>query len=116
MARHAAYGVAQRHPDLRLESAHREALPVENGGIAGRDFIFVEDIARGLIACAVRGEPGEAYNLASGVETTILELAKLINADWQPDADRPGAGARLGPFGAAFRLDRESARKTRLRC
>ena len=36
-------------------------------------------MAQGLIACAPRGEPGEVYNLASGVETTIRELAELIN-------------------------------------
>lgn len=34
---------------------------------------------RGLIACAERGGLGEAYNLASGLETTILDLAKTIN-------------------------------------
>ena len=33
----------------------------------------------GLLAGALRGEPGGVYNLASGVETTILELARLIN-------------------------------------
>ncbi|TMJ45375.1 MAG: hypothetical protein E6G90_15915 [Alphaproteobacteria bacterium] len=33
----------------------------------------------GLIACALRGEPGEVYNLASGIETSILDLAGLIN-------------------------------------
>jgi UDP-glucose 4-epimerase len=55
------------------------ALPVENGGVATRDFIFVEDMARGLMACALRGEPGEVYNLASGVETSIKDLAQLIN-------------------------------------
>src|SRR6185503_15746707 len=66
-------------PTFVWKALNREALPVENGGIAGRDFIFVEDIARGLIACAERGEPGEAYNLAWGVETSILDLAKLIN-------------------------------------
>jgi UDP-glucose 4-epimerase len=54
-------------------------LPVENGGIASRDFIFAEDVARGLIACALKGDPGGAYNVASGVETTILELAETIN-------------------------------------
>ena len=66
-------------PTFVWKALHREALPVENGGIASRDFIFVEDIARGLIACAERGAPGEAYNLASGVETSILDLATLIN-------------------------------------
>ncbi len=66
-------------PTFIWKALHHQALPVENGGVASRDFIFVEDIARGLIACAERGEPGEAYNLASGVETTILDLASLIN-------------------------------------
>jgi UDP-glucose 4-epimerase len=55
------------------------ALPVENGGVATRDFIFVEDIVDGLIACAQSGRAGEVYNLASGVETSILDLALLIN-------------------------------------
>jgi len=66
-------------PTFIWKALNREALPVENGGIATRDFIFVEDIARGLMACAERGIPGEAYNLASGVETSILDLAELIN-------------------------------------
>ena len=66
-------------PTFVWKALHGEALPVENGGIASRDFIFVEDMARGLIACAVAGEPGETYNLASGVETTIRDLAERIN-------------------------------------
>jgi nucleoside-diphosphate-sugar epimerase len=53
-------------------------LQLDNGGVASRDFVYVEDVARGLAACAERGEPGEVYNLASGVETTIRELAELI--------------------------------------
>ena len=66
-------------PTFIWKALHRQALPVENGGIASRDFIFVEDIARGLIVCAERGMPGQAYNLASGIETSILNLALLIN-------------------------------------
>ncbi|NLG33315.1 MAG: NAD-dependent epimerase/dehydratase family protein [Syntrophomonadaceae bacterium] len=54
-------------------------LTVENQGIATRDFIYVEDIVRGLMLCATRGVPGEVYNLASGSETSILELANIIN-------------------------------------
>jgi nucleoside-diphosphate-sugar epimerase len=66
-------------PTFVYKALKGEALPVENGGIATRDLIFVEDMARGLIACAERGEPGGTYNLASGVETSIRELAELIN-------------------------------------
>ena len=52
---------------------------MENGGIASRDFIYVDDIVRGLAACALRGRPGEAYNLATGVEVTIRDLAERVN-------------------------------------
>jgi UDP-glucose 4-epimerase len=53
-------------------------LELDNGGAASRDFVYVEDVARGLVACADRGEPGDVFNLASGVETTIRRLAELI--------------------------------------
>ncbi|KFC66790.1 putative NAD dependent epimerase/dehydratase family protein [Bosea sp. LC85] len=66
-------------PTFIWKSLHREALPVENGGVATRDFIFVEDMARGLKACALKGDPGEIYNLGSGVEISIRELAERIN-------------------------------------
>jgi UDP-glucose 4-epimerase len=66
-------------PTFVYKALKHEALPVENGGIATRDLIHVEDVARGLEACALRGRPGETYNLASGVETSIRELAELIN-------------------------------------
>jgi nucleoside-diphosphate-sugar epimerase len=66
-------------PAFIWRALNGEALPLDNGGNASRDFIFVEDMARGLMACARRGRPGEVYNLATGCETTILELAALIN-------------------------------------
>jgi nucleoside-diphosphate-sugar epimerase len=53
-------------------------LVLENGGVATRDFIYVDDIVRGLLLCATDGEPGEVYNLASGVETCIADLAAAV--------------------------------------
>jgi nucleoside-diphosphate-sugar epimerase len=81
-----------------------EALPLDNGGNASRDFIFVEDMARGLMACAAKGEAGGIYNLASGVETSILELATIINevtgnktpVDLKPARDWDRSGKRFG--------------------
>jgi UDP-glucose 4-epimerase len=66
-------------PTFIWKGLHGEALPVDNGGTASRDFIFGEDTARGLMACAIRGRPGEAYNLASGAEITIRDLAERVN-------------------------------------
>jgi nucleoside-diphosphate-sugar epimerase len=54
-------------------------LQLENEGRASRDFIYVGDIVDGLLRCATAGEPGDVYNLASGVETSIRELAETIN-------------------------------------
>ena len=91
-------------PTFIWKALHREALPLDNGGNASRDFIFVEDLVRGLMLCALKGEPGEVYNLASGVETTIRELAETINAlTGNPTPVALSAGARLGPLRPALR-------------
>ena len=55
-------------------------LVLENEGRSSRDFIYVDDVVKGLMLCATNGRPGEVYNLASGVETTIRQLADEINA------------------------------------
>jgi nucleoside-diphosphate-sugar epimerase len=54
------------------------ALELDNGGQATRDFVFVGDVVEGLIRCGEAGAPGDVYNLASGVETSIRELAATI--------------------------------------
>jgi nucleoside-diphosphate-sugar epimerase len=90
-------------PTFIWRSLSGEALPLDNGGNASRDFIFVEDMARGLMACALKGEPGEIYNLATGKETSILELATLINQytgnetplDLRPARDWDRSGKRF---------------------
>lgn len=66
-------------PTFIYKSLHGESLPLEGGGETSRDFIFVEDIVQGLLLCATKGQPGEVYNLASGVETSIKNLAITIN-------------------------------------
>jgi len=91
-------------PTFIWKSLQGEALPLDNGGNASRDFIFVEDMARGLVACAQKGMPGEAYNLASGVETTIGDLAAMINSitgnttpvNQRPARDWDRSGKRFG--------------------
>lgn len=65
-------------PTFIWKAITNEPIPLENEGRASRDFIFVEDICRGLIACALKGVPGDAYNIASGIETSIRALAENI--------------------------------------
>ena len=66
-------------PTFIYKSIKQEPLPLENEGIATRDFIYVDDIVNGLMRCAIHGEPGEVYNLANGVQTRIRDLAETIN-------------------------------------
>jgi UDP-glucose 4-epimerase len=66
-------------PTFIFKALHHEALTVEHGGVATRDFIYVDDIVAGLMACALSGKAGDVYNLATGVETAILNLAEIIN-------------------------------------
>lgn len=67
-------------PTFMYRALKHLPLQIENNGEATRDFIYVDDIVHGLLLCAVTGQPGDVYNLANGVETSILELAELINA------------------------------------
>src|SRR5262249_49754050 len=79
-------------------------LDLDNGGIASRDFIYVGDIVRGLFACAEHGEPGRVYNLASGEETMIRDLAERIvelsesssTLEIRPPRDWDHSGRRFG--------------------
>lgn len=98
-------------PTFIYHAIKKMPLTVENGGIATRDFIYVHDIVRGLMLCATRGRPGEVYNLASGVETSILDLANLINKltgnpvplDFRPPRDWDRSGRRFGSTKKAHR-------------
>ncbi|MBL4844272.1 MAG: NAD-dependent epimerase/dehydratase family protein [Planctomycetes bacterium] len=65
-------------PTFIYKALKGEVIPLHNAGASTRDFIFVEDICQGLIACALRGKPCEAYNIASGRESSIKELAEHI--------------------------------------
>ena len=66
-------------PSFIYRALKKMPLTVENGGVATRDFIYVDDIVSGLIACALKGALGGVYNIASGQETSILDLANMIN-------------------------------------
>jgi UDP-glucose 4-epimerase len=98
-------------PTFIWRSLNGEALPLDNGGNASRDFIFVDDMARGLMACALKGEVGGVYNLATGRETSILELATLINEytsnktplDLRPARDWDRSGKRFASTDKAAR-------------
>lgn len=55
-----------------------EPLVVYGDGTQTRDFVFVEDLCRGIAAAVGHGGRGVVAHLASGTETTVLEVAELV--------------------------------------
>ena len=68
-------------PNFFWRALHGLPLPITGTGEETRDFTFVEDVVDGLLRCgSVEGIEGEAFNIASGKETSISDLAARINA------------------------------------
>ena len=63
-----------------LEAKERgdKTLTVWGSGTPTREFLFVEDAARGLVAAAEKLETSDPVNLGSGTEITIRALVDLI--------------------------------------
>jgi UDP-glucose 4-epimerase len=57
-----------------------QPLPITGSGEETRDFTYVGDIVSGLLQAGVNDNAvGQEFNLASGIETRIVDLAKMIN-------------------------------------
>lgn len=58
-----------------------EPLPITGSGEETRDFTYVGDVVDGLIRAGYyEAAVGQEFNLASGQETRISDLARMINA------------------------------------
>ncbi|MCW3995874.1 MAG: NAD-dependent epimerase/dehydratase family protein [Candidatus Bathyarchaeota archaeon] len=67
-------------PNFFYWSINKQPLPITGTGDETRDFTYVGDIINGLLAMAYYKEAiGEAFNLATGREIRIGDLAKWIN-------------------------------------
>jgi len=53
-------------------------LPIEVTTKASRDFLYVEDLVESIVQLSIKGKRTEVYNLGSGKETFIIDLARLI--------------------------------------
>src|SRR6185436_14217470 len=73
---------------LEAEDAGAPELVVWGDGHATREFLYVDDAARGLVLAAERYDGAEPVNLGTGVEISIRDLATLL-------AELTGYGGRL---------------------
>ena len=90
-------------PNFFYLALNNQPLPITGTGDETRDFTFVRNIVNGLLAMAHKKEAvGEAFNLATGREIRIGDLAELVNEITGNDA------------GIAFKERRNWDKKNRL--
>jgi UDP-glucuronate 4-epimerase len=65
-------------PALCAAAERGEALPLTGEGTAGRDLLHVDDAAGGLLQLLDRPAPFQLLNLASGLSTTLGQVAELV--------------------------------------
>ncbi len=80
-----------------------QPLPVYGDGRNVRDWLFVRDHSRGILAALEKGRPGEAYNLGGVSERTNVQVVHAILNELGRSADaikfvpdRPGHDLRYG--------------------
>lgn len=78
-----------------------QPLPLYGDGLQQRDYQYVVDSCEGIDIVLHRGQPGEVYNLGTGVETTNIAMAKMVcdllgkpHSLIRKVADRPGHDRR----------------------
>lgn len=66
------------------QALKREPLVIYGDGSQTRDFLYVEDLADALCACATSGSErlgGEVFQMGSGRETAISDVASIIQKE-----------------------------------
>jgi len=65
-------------PLFTTNAVEGKDLPLYGDGMHQRDWLYVEDNCRGIETVALKGDPGEVYNIAVGRSQPNLHLAELI--------------------------------------
>jgi dTDP-glucose 4,6-dehydratase len=88
-------------PLMVLNALHGDPLPVYGDGMQVRNWLYVEDFARGIGHVLAHGAPGEAYNVGGPDECPNLEVVqRIISLTGADDSlltyvkDRPGHDRR----------------------
>lgn len=60
---------------LERDPAHLEVIGT---GLQKKDYVYIEDTIDALLIAHEKGAPGKAYNIGSGVSTTVNEIVEII--------------------------------------
>ncbi len=65
-------------PLMIIKALGEQPLPVYGQGLNVRDWLYVEDHVRALVAVLQRGVPGETYNIGGNTERRNIDLVTAI--------------------------------------
>lgn len=65
-------------PKIITNALQDKDIPLYGDGLNIRDWLYVEDHCRAVLAVLENGESGEVYNIGGGVEKTNLDLIEII--------------------------------------
>jgi len=65
-------------PVLIAKGLAGEAMPIYGAGVNVRDWLYVDDHARGLRLALENGRDGESYNFGGGAERTNMKVAESV--------------------------------------
>lgn len=65
-------------PLMIAKASNDEPLPVYGQGLNIRDWLYVEDHCRGILAVLEKGKVGEVYNLGGHNEKSNIDIVKII--------------------------------------
>ncbi|HET9120720.1 MAG TPA: NAD-dependent epimerase/dehydratase family protein [Solirubrobacterales bacterium] len=87
-----------------------EPLTIAGDGLQTRRFVYVEDLADGVVAAVERAGEDRIYNLAGDETVTIRELAEVVS-DLVGDTEIEHTPGRNGDFGGAVISNERAARE-----
>ena len=65
-------------PSFIIKLLKNQKITIHELGEHTRDFTFIDDAVKGIFLASVKGTFGDAYNIGTGVETSISDLGKLV--------------------------------------
>ena len=84
-------------PVVIYKALHNEKVPVYAKGRNIREWLYVADCARGIMAVVEKGKTGEVYNISSGIHRRNIDVVRaILKALNRPESliefvkDRPG--------------------------
>ena len=104
--KHARYGIVGWFLRQAMED---QPITIYGDGKQLRDYVYIDDIISAMLAAAVSGQAGEAYNIGSGEELTFEQMVDAIIAQvgsghkefvsWPEDYEKNETGDYLADFG-----------------